>query len=217
MASYKNTNPEAVEIAMGITGIKHHDLIRALLERGHSADEIKTMSAAKRLDEYLSWEGIIGWTGKLLSASKAAGFISGTRDLLDTEKDGQIDSYLEGVVGVVEADDYGQHMLWTEYAEEARRHSPGDTRSRFEWESTGHGYMPVIGYIGDMPVTLSLMTVTVKGHKLLFYYSPSTIVDHGMIREWFLKNLPASCRFGPGGFNHTNAMNFTNVFPREPV
>lgn len=68
-------SPETDQVmdAMKATGIEHYDLIEALLLRGHSVEAIQRMSPRKRLDEYLVWHGMIGWTGSIISAGRAAG------------------------------------------------------------------------------------------------------------------------------------------------
>lgn len=216
MASYFSTNPEAVEVAMGVTGIKHHRLVHALIERGFNAEEIKAMSPEARLDEYMSWEGLNGWTRTLLDIAKAAGFVVGERKERGAATDEEMRSYLEGVVGAVDADSYAQHALWADYAEDAIRFRPGCDRRRYPWKSTGHGLLTCVGTIGDMEVWVSLMTVTVNDHKLLFYYASGTYVDHNMVRSWLEKNLPDTAKGArfPGGFNHTDATNFCNIFFR---
>lgn len=40
---------------------KLDDLKSALMERGHTEDQIKKMKPEKRFDEYCNWHGLIGW------------------------------------------------------------------------------------------------------------------------------------------------------------
>lgn len=213
--TYYDTTPQQVEDAMEATGIDNHRLIHALLERDHSIDEIKAMTPTKRLDEFLHWEGIIGWTGTILSVAKDAGFVVGEHKETGPENDEQMRDFLDGVVGAVDADSYAYHSLWEDFAEEALKFRPGCDRTRFSWDSRGGGLLTCVGTIGDLQCWISLRTAVVKGHKLLFYYGSGTFVHHGMIEAWLKKNLPETARFGPGGYNHTDATNFHNIFPRE--
>lgn len=121
--------------------------------------------------------------------------------------DAEMTKFLEGVVGVVEADNYGKHMLWVE---NSRRDTP------LTWVQNCHGYLLTIGMLDDMPVCISLFTAVIDGHKLLYLEATSTVVDHRMIDDWLKKNLPESA-FQPGGefVNSTDAMNFHNIFRYE--
>lgn len=122
--------------------------------------------------------------------------------------DDEIVSYLECVVGCVEANSFEKHCLWKEnhYLEDAARH-------KREWKDTGHGLGVTIGYVDERPVHLSLSTSVIDGQKILFYYATSTVVDHEMIREWLKVNLPETAKGNyPGGYNHTDATNFHSVF-----
>lgn len=216
MTKYFDTNPEAVEAAMTETGLKNHGLVHALLERKHTVDEIKAMSAYTRLDEYLRWQGIAGWTSLIVNVAKAAGFKMYEPTVQGPENDEQMTTFLEGVVGAVDADRYAQHSLWADYAEEGARWGRQEG-IRYPWVSNNSGLMTCVGRHGDMEVWVSLTTAVVNGHKLLFYYGSGNFVDHGMIEKWMQTNLPETARFGPRGFNHTDADNFCNIFPRVPA
>ncbi len=65
------------------------------------------------------------------------------------------------------------------------------------------GMCPVIGYIDNRPVTLSLFINVVEGKRILFWHSPSQLVDYKMIDEWFEDYLP--------GIPRTDANNFHNI------
>jgi hypothetical protein len=122
-----------------------------------------------------------------------------------TAPDKEIATFLEGCVGVVEANSYERHMLW----DENRRR---DTcRS---WESNNQGLMAHVGTLAKMPVWVSLWTTKVDGHKILFIDPTSAVVDHRMIRKWLKKNLPKTAFRQDGYVNKTDAMNFHNVLPR---
>ena len=112
-----------------------------------------------------------------------------------------VSEYLADIIGVVEATSFEQLCLWERYHE------------KYEWESTRHGYLPAIGSIDSRPIHVSLMTVTVKGHKILFWEATSVVVDHDMIKEWFTKYLPKSAFQSNSEYiNSTDAQNFHNIF-----
>lgn len=70
---YYNTASYLVREAMVETGIDHHDLIHALLERDHTVEDIKAMSPRKRLQEYLHWNFYMERADMILAAADAAG------------------------------------------------------------------------------------------------------------------------------------------------
>lgn len=117
----------------------------------------------------------------------------------------QMKDFLDGVVGVVEANSYESMCLWREYHKQ--RGMP--------WEQGLGGYLPTIGQLDGRPVVLSLFVHKIDGHRLLFIEPTSQVVDHQMIDAWLKANLPATA-MQPGGeyINRQNAMNFHNVFPR---
>lgn len=130
-----------------------------------------------------------------------------------TSADEQMVKYLDGIIGVVEANSYEQHMLWVEYSEEGSKYGGRPDARRFPWQSTGHGYGETVGHFGDMPVHVGLMTVTVDGHKILMFDVTSTVVNHDMVRAWLDKNMPASARQPDDGrVNRVDAQNFHNIF-----
>ena len=90
--------------------------------------------------------------------------------------DDELERYLDGVFGVCEASSFEQHALWREYV-----HRPEEGYAPMTWEQKG-GYLPTIGTINDMPVTVCLSIVVVNGIPILFYESPSRVTDHDMVR-----------------------------------
>lgn len=109
-----------------------------------------------------------------------------------------ITEFLEGVVGVVEANSYESLCLWQKYHE---------SRS---WNSGTFGYGVTVGTIGDMSVCLSLLATVIDGHKILFYHPTSQVVDHRMVREWLGTYMPKSAWEGDW-LNHADAQNLCNV------
>ncbi|QNG62650.1 hypothetical protein B1VFA_049 [Rhizobium phage B1VFA] len=111
----------------------------------------------------------------------------------------EVKTYLEGVVGVVEANSFETMCLWERWKANGK-----------SWVSTGHGYGPTVGRLADMPVCISILTATVEGQKILFIDPMSQVVDHRMIEAWLKENVPSALR-KDGYLNKTDAMNFSNV------
>lgn len=114
----------------------------------------------------------------------------------------EIRAYLNGVVGIVEANSFEKMCLWREWNDMGK-----------SWVPTVHGYLATVGNVGDMPVCISILTETVEGQKILFWDATSRVVDHQMIEEW-LKTIVTSALKEDGYLNKTDAMNFHNVFQR---
>lgn len=122
--------------------------------------------------------------------------------------DKQMTEFLHGVVGVVEANSYETMCLWKEYAEELKK----------PWKQRCDGLGEIVGKLADMPVFLSLLTAEIEGHKILFIDATSQVIDHRLIDQWLANTLPTSAFRGGdprNGVNKTDAMNFSNVFPRK--
>ena len=118
----------------------------------------------------------------------------------------EVKAYLDGVIGVVEANSFESMCLWVQAKESTR-----------SWISSGHGFGPIVGLINNRPVCLSILTATVDGHKIAFIDATSEAVDWKLIDAWLQKNLPQSAKHGDGRVNKTDAMNFGNVFPRTQI
>jgi hypothetical protein len=139
----------------------------------------------------------------------AAGVPAAPRQTLQTPDVGRYADYLDGVVGYVEATSYEKHALWNEYAIEALPFHKGDTKTRYDWKETGSGYLANIGMIDGRPIWISLLTATVAGSKLLFWYVTSPVSDIDQCNAWLSANLPAAALN-----NRSDPMNFTHVLPR---
>lgn len=109
--------------------------------------------------------------------------------------DSEMFRFLDGIIGTVEATRNEQSHLYSLYSKEL-----GAT-----WVENNSGFLETVGYLDDMPVCISLHTAVVKGQKILFWHSTSTVVDHRLINEWLKLNTPD---------NRTDATNFHNVFHR---
>lgn len=122
--------------------------------------------------------------------------------------DREMENFLAGVVGVVEADSYGGHMLWNE---NRRRDNPRT------WNANTAGFHETVGHFCKNPVCLSLHTAVIDGHKILFVDAVSQVVDHRLIEGWLKRTLPKSAFRHDGYVNKVDAMNFHNVFPRTMI
>jgi len=124
--------------------------------------------------------------------------------------DPEIKKFLDGVMGVVDANSYESLCLWRE-----NEHAGYNQR---EWKQGGGGPLVTIGRIDDRPICISLLVNEIGGHKILFIDATSALVDHDMIDAWLQKNMPVTA-FRDNDprepLNRTNAMNFCNIFPRQ--
>jgi hypothetical protein len=122
--------------------------------------------------------------------------------------DNELAKFLDGVIGVVDANSYESMCLYMENDREQKR----------PWKQNSSGLLETVGIVDGRPVCLSLLTNEVDGHKLLFIEATSQIVDWKMIEEWLQRSMPVTCFDGNDPrrrLNRTNAMNFHNVLPRK--
>lgn len=126
--------------------------------------------------------------------------------------DPEITKYLEGVIGVVEANTFEKSELWMRYSKSA---SPDPNRAYtcFDWRSSTVGQGLEIGRLAEFPICLSLYVDVIDGHRVLFMHSTSMVTHNGLIRTWLMNVLPASAMRESGYPNMVDALNFTNVFP----
>ncbi len=50
-------------------------LRNALAERGHGAAAVERLTPEERFREFCDWEGLLGWSGTLLTVAKSAGVV----------------------------------------------------------------------------------------------------------------------------------------------
>lgn len=115
--------------------------------------------------------------------------------------DNQMQTFLNGVVGVVEANSFETMCLWKEYTEELKK----------TWLENPSGLGQQIGILAGMPIFISLNTAIIDGKKILFIDPTSQVVDYRIIDKWLEENLPKTAYTLYGRINKTNAMNFCNV------
>lgn len=121
----------------------------------------------------------------------------GQSPLMHLHHDEEMDKFLEGVVGAIEATSEEQHNLWKRWSQEL-----GKT-----WEQVNPGLLPTIGSLAGMPICLSLSKVKVNGAPILFYYASSQVVDHRVVEKWIECQLPASAKSKDGRINKSDATN----------
>jgi len=121
--------------------------------------------------------------------------------------DEEMARFLDGVVGVVECDNYGKHMIWVENHYKAVELG----HRKLDWVDGRLGMMEKVGELADMPVCISLFKATIDGQLILFVDPCSMVVDHRMIDAWYKRVLPKSAFRADGYVNKTDAMNFNNV------
>jgi hypothetical protein len=117
----------------------------------------------------------------------------------------ELDRFLAGVTGLVEASIFERQMLW----EENQRRQPPR-----EWVENLSGRIEIVGHLDDDPVCISMFTARIDGELILFYHDTSAVVDHKMIERWLFEKAPTTALRGTGYLNRVDAMNFHNVFRR---
>lgn len=122
--------------------------------------------------------------------------------------DTEMQKFLDGVIGVVDANNYEHLCLWEENKKYSIR----------TWQEQLGGLLEKVGELDGMPVCISLRVDIVGGQKILFMYPTSMVVDHRLIDKWLEKNMPKTAygmKYNPHILNRTDAMNFSNIFYRN--
>lgn len=121
----------------------------------------------------------------------------------------ELDKFLEGVVGAIEdSSSIAISYIYKTVTENDGREAWGENR--------GGGFLHTVGEVGDMPVCVSILTYTIRGHKILFVEPTSQVVDHRMVREWIESVLPQSAwNEGRKQFRISDANNWPNAIPRD--
>lgn len=125
-------------------------------------------------------------------------------------QDDEMVKTLNKVVYIVEATSAEQSFLWNQFAKEGEQFWTSKfSRSRVDWQQDNCGWLPTIGTFVRRPVTLQLTFATINGHNVLFYYSPSQMVDHVLINRWLRQQMPQIFTESDGGRKRaTDADNF---------
>lgn len=120
--------------------------------------------------------------------------------------DQQLETFLRGTVGICDATSFEELALWQTYHKEQGK----------SWQQHS-GLLITVGKYMKRPVCISMMPVTIDGHKIMFIEATSQMVDHKMIDKWLDANMPDTARADRGNgkyLNRQNAMNFHNILPR---
>lgn len=136
-----------------------------------------------------------GWNTAAVIALHEAAKVRAPKKMKKAE-DSEMLRFLDGVVGVVEANSNEHMHIWERFT---------NMYGKNTWESESSGLLETVGYLDDRPICISLRTAKLKGSKILFWHATSQLVDHAMIDEWLKLNTPD---------NRTDALNWHNVLPR---
>jgi hypothetical protein len=120
----------------------------------------------------------------------------------------EVEKYLDGVNGVVEATTFEKMFLYEKHRKDG-------------WSEIPHSLSVRVGVRDGSPVVVSISSAFVRGYKILFVEPTSTLVDYNMINKWLAANLPKSAFKQPEFYNSSHvvrlnsvdALNFHNVFP----
>ena len=127
--------------------------------------------------------------------------------------DDQAKRHFENVVGIVIATDEERHMIW---AENDRRKAPAARMhdSHKTWVSENSGYMFQVGCLAHLPICVQTRTDVIDGHKILWVYPCSRVVDHDVVRDW-CKLVAKKHTKMPADTIFPNATNWHNALPRK--
>jgi hypothetical protein len=89
---------------------------------------------------------------------------------------------------IVEANSYERLALWKEW------------HVAISWEEDCKGLLIEIGKLGGLPIILKFSFALINRHLVAFYESPSQVVDHKQIDEFFKKNFQITDN--SGGWAH---------------
>lgn len=115
--------------------------------------------------------------------------------------DDDVVKFLAGAIGCVEANSFEKMSLYCDRGE-----------LDDDWKDNGSGYGICVGQIANQPVYVNITSAVINGHKIIFYYGQSVLVDNGMILDWMKENMPETA-FKNDRLNTVDAMNFHNVLP----
>ncbi len=101
---------------------------------------------------------------------------------------------LASVFGVVEATTFEKYSLYKEWKHKAIQFESG-------------GLYIAIGMYAGRPVVIQILFATLNGHLIMFWYSPSTVVNHTMSKQWLETYVGLNHR-KTETFHTTDCMNF---------
>jgi hypothetical protein len=91
-------------------------------------------------------------------------------------KDGQFKTSLRGTVFTVEANSFEEHMLWMLH------------QHHVNWRQQSEGTTVELDELDGRLVMLSLRWAVINNCAVLFYHSPSEVVDHALVDKWLSEN-----------------------------
>jgi hypothetical protein len=100
-------------------------------------------------------------------------------------------------IGVVEANSFERHMLWSQYSPKSDRCYKGHVS---EWQELGSGCMFGVGRLAGHDVCVQIWFARLDDKWVMFYDPCSRIVDHDLVTEWRVKYMSHA--------KHTDANNF---------
>ncbi len=118
--------------------------------------------------------------------------------------DDEMNKYLEGVIGVVEASRDEYCTLYRLYK---------DLGHSWNEDRMNSGINCILGFCDKMPVAVTFTFAIIKGHKIMFIDPTSQVVDYRIIDKWLKKRMPKSAYVNKH-VNRTDVGNFHNIFPR---
>lgn len=96
-----------------------------------------------------------------------------------------------------------------------------DLAKKVKWEPEGFIFHKVIvGYYNKLPITIHISFSLLNGHRVMFYYPTSEIVNYHIIKKWLKKNCNPKWDKGRQEA-YTDATNFhrvlDHVLSTEPI
>lgn len=93
-----------------------------------------------------------------------------------------LDEALKETKFFVEANSFERFALWQEN-KYLKQHS-------VQWEDINHGWSKVLGKEGEHEINVSFDFAKLNGNLVCFYNPCSNVVNHELVKNWFLKNYP---------------------------
>src|SRR6218665_1693649 len=114
-----------------------------------------------------------GWTTAAVIALHEAAKVRAPKKMKKAD-DSQMLKFLDGVVGVIEANSNEHSHIWERFT---------NMHGKAAWDSDNSGLLETVGYLDERPICISLRTAKLKGAKILFWHATSQLVDHKLIDE----------------------------------
>jgi hypothetical protein len=89
-----------------------------------------------------------------------------------------LEELLNKTVYVVESTDIEYDFLY---------HREQKSTSPVNWQRLNGGYLPTVGQLDNMPVTISTRWAEIDGHLVMFWNSPSVVTDQRLVERYLEK------------------------------